>query len=101
MKREGLIDDLLKTELYKLLANENIKYCYIQTPVGYFGDNFQGRVLDPYFRGMFPKKIAIDYVKANPTCTVIPIDTEAHNKSIKLTISHLETRLIDETKNPE
>jgi hypothetical protein len=77
-----------------ILANPDVKYCYIWKGGYYYRPNNRGYTSLRFDAGVYLKSEAVSEAKSVREITLEPIDIYNHNKMIHEKISELESRLI-------
>lgn len=99
MKRHLVSSELADIEsnkkLDEILANPNIKYCYIYKR-GYYRPNFCGYTDMKHRAGVYTKEEAVKHAKGIREIHLERIDIEEHNKMIQDEIKELERKLISD-----
>jgi len=82
------------SDLNEILDNDSVKFCYVKKGYSYYCDNSCGYTTYKTNAGVYTKKEAFDEALSCDKLTIIPIDIELHNASIKEKIEFYQKRLI-------
>jgi len=88
-----LIERNRQKDLNDILANPEIKYCYIKKGI-YYRPNYAGYTDYKKQAGVYPKKDAVSHARGVCEITIVPVDIIEHNAMINSEIANLKTRLL-------